>query len=265
MPSSLLKKRPDFVFIRLKYNLCILHAGNGLLMKNISVLKSMYSKSEVARSKTWFATCMLLLIVSAVVITPAVLAQINLDVDANFEMEFTVTSTTALWDPGTHSFEVTGEGNFTSPIVDTFTMNGSGTVTYTMVGGGPPGEFNLTLDMTGNIEDSVLAGPYTMTVVGHATTVLVYPTTQGYERTEEVMNVAINGTFNELPWNATSTSTFVDFSVVEGTEFQIRVTGSSHVIPEFPVAIAMPVILIAVTLVAGIITGAYTKKRRPSI
>lgn len=236
-------------------------------MKKISFLRSRYSKSEAAQSKTWFATCMLLLIVSAVVVTPAVLAQINLDVDANFEMEFTVTSTTALWTAGTHSFEVTGEGNFTSPIVDPFTMNGSGAVTYSMVDGGPPGEFDLTLDMTGNIEDSVLAGPYTMTVVGHAWSVLVFPTTLGYERTEEVTNVAINGTFNELPWNATSTSTLVDFSYIgpEGTSFQIRVTGSSHVIPEFPAAIIMSVILIAVTLVTGIITGAYTKKRRSSI
>ncbi|PVX24696.1 MAG: hypothetical protein CW716_09560 [Candidatus Bathyarchaeum sp.] len=230
-------------------------------MKKFSILRSNYAKSEVARSKSWFAVFMLLLVVSAVVVAPVVLAQINLDVDADFEMEFTITSTTVLWEAGTHSFEVTGEGNFTSPIEDTFTMNGSGTVTYTMVGGGPPGEFDVTLEMSGNIEDSVLAGPYTLTVVGHATTALV-ATTPGYERTEEVMNAAINGTFNELPWNATSTSTMVDFSVVEGTEFQIRVTGSSTIIPEFPTAIAMPVILIAVTLAAAIITGAYTKKGR---
>jgi hypothetical protein len=238
--------------------------GNVSIMNKFSILWSNYSKSKVARSKTWFIVCMLLLTVSAVAIAPAVLAQINLDVDADFEMEFTVTSTTALWTPGTHSFEVTGEGNFTSPIADTFAMTGSGTVTYTMVGGGPPGEFDLTLEMTGNIEDSVLAGPYTMTVVGHATTALVTPTTTGFERTEEVMNAAINGTFNEQEWNATSTSTIVDFSYIgaEGTEFQIRVTGSSHVIPEFPAAIAMPMILIAVTLLAGIITGAYAKKGR---
>ncbi len=240
--------------------------GNALIMKKTSFLRSKYGKSEVGRSKTWFTVCMLLLVVSALVVAPVVLAQINLDVDADFEMEFNVTSTTALWTAGTHSFEVTGEGNFTAPIEDTFTMNGSGTVTYTMVGGGPPGEFDLTLEMTGNIEDSVLAGPYTMTVVAHATTALVTPTTPGFERTEEVMNAAINGTFNEQPWNATSTSTLVDFASIgtEGTSFQIRVTGSSHVIPEFPAAIAMPIILIAVTLVAGIITGAYTKKRRPN-
>jgi hypothetical protein len=230
-------------------------------MKNISFSMLLYSKSDAARSKTWFATCMLLLIASTVVIAPIVGAQINLDVDTDFEMEFTVTSTTELWNPGTHSFEVTGEGNFTAPIADTFTMNGTGTATYTMVGGGfPPGEFDLNLNMTGYIEDSVLAGPYNMTVVAHAWTVEVYPTTPGYERTEEVMNVAINGTFNELAWNATSASTIVDFSVVEGTFFQIRVTGSSNIIPEFPAAVVMPVILVALTLVAGIITGAYTRK-----
>jgi len=69
------------------------------------------------------------------------------------------------------------------------------------------------------------------------------------------MNAAINGTFNEIPWNATSTSTIVDFSVidVEGTSFQIRVTGSSHVIPEFPSAIVIPLTLIAVTLIAFVL------------
>jgi len=231
-------------------------------MKMLSLLRSDYIKSEAARSKTWFAACMLLLTVSAVAVAPAVLAQINLDVDADFDMEFDVTSTTVLWEPGTHSFEIIGEGDFTAPIEDTFTMNGSGTVTYTMIGDGPPGEFDITLEMTGYIEESVLAGPYTMTVVGHATTALVTPTTPGYERTEEVMDIAINGTFNDMPWNATSTSTQVDFSYLgeEGTEFQIRVTGSSNIIPEFPTAIAMPMILIAVTLLAGIITGAYAKK-----
>jgi hypothetical protein len=242
--------------------MCIHYVGNILLMKKVSILGSKYSKSKLARSKTWFTVCMLLLIVTAVVVTPSVLAQINLDVDADYEMEFEVTSTTALWTAGTHSFEVTGEGNFSAPVEDTFTMNGSGTVTYSMVGAGPPGEFDLTLEMSGYIDDSLLAGPYTMTVVAHATTVLVEETTPGYVRTEEVMNAAVNGTFNELTWNATSTSTMVDFSDIgsEGTFFQIRVTGSSNVIPEFPSTVLMPVILIAVTLVAAIITGTYSKK-----
>ena len=234
-------------------------------MKRFSGLRSLYSKSDVARSQTWFAVCMLLLIVSVVVVVPSVLAQLNLDVDADYEMEFEVTSTTALWTAGTHSFEVTGEGNFSAPVEDTFTMNGSGTVTYSMVGEGPPGEFDLTLEMSGYIDDSLLAGPYTMSVVAHATTAQVEET-PGYIRTEEVMNAAINGTFNEFTWNATSSSTLVDFSVIggDGTSFQIRVTGSSNVIPEFPSAILMPIVLIAVTLVAAIITGAYTKRGRPS-
>ena len=119
------------------------------MMKRFSGLRSLYSKSDVARSQTWFAVCMLLLIVSVVVVVPSVLAQLNLDVDADYEMEFEVTSTTALWTAGTHSFEVTGEGNFSAPVEDTFTMNGSGTVTYSMVGEGPPGEFDLTLEMSG--------------------------------------------------------------------------------------------------------------------
>ena len=237
-----------------------------LLMKKVSFSWSKYSIGKGGRSRILFPTCMLLLIVSVAVIVPSVLAQINLDVDADYEFSFDVTSTTALWTPGTHSFNVTGAGNVSAPFADTFTMNGSGTAEYSMVGGGyPPGEFDLTLEMSGFIDDSLLTGPYTMSVVAHAETMQVADT-PGYVRTEEVMNVAINGTFNDLPWNATSTSTTVDFSYIgpEGTEFQIQVTGSSHVIPEFPSAIVTPVILIAVTLIAAVITGAYSKKGRPS-
>ena len=225
-------------------------------MNGITIVDLSCSNSKIAKSKSWFAVCLLLLVVSAVVVTPSVLAQINLDVDADFEFEFNVTSTTALWNPGTHAFSVTGEGNFSAPLIDSFTMNGTGTVTYSMVGGGsPPGEFDLTLDMSGYIEDSVLTGPYTMSVVAHAETALM-ATTPEYIRTEEVMNANINGTFNDLPWNATSTSTTVDFSVIGGggTSFQIRVIGSSHVIPEFSSAILMPIILITVTLIIAVIT-----------
>ena len=229
-------------------------------MYGVHVFGLTFRKSKIARSKSFFTVGMLFLICSIIVVVPSVLAQLDLDFNADYELAFVVTSTTALWDPGTHAFSITGEGNFSAPLVDTFTMNGSGTATYSMVGGGPPGEFDLTLEMSGYIEDSILTGPYTMSVVAHAETAVV-ATTPGYIRTEEVMNAAINGTFNELPWNATSTSTLVDFSVIggEGTSFQIRVTGSSHVIPEFPSAIVIPLTLIAVTLIALIVTG--TSKR----
>lgn len=231
-------------------------------MKKFSILRSEYSKSRVARSKTCFALCMLLLIVSTGVVIPSVLAQIELDVDANYEISFEVTSTTTLWNPGTHNFNMTGVGELSAPFVDTFTVNGSGTATYSIVGGGsPPGEFDVTMELSGYLEDSFFNGPYTMTVVAHGETVLA-ATTTGYIRTEEVVNLSANGTFNGSPWNATSTSSTVDFSDIggEGTSFEFRVTGSSHVIPEFPSAIVMPLILIAVTLVAVIITGTYSKK-----
>ena len=235
-------------------------------MKKVSILGSAYSKSRVARSKTWFAVCMLLLIVSTVVVIPSVLAQLDLDVNADYEITFEVTSTTTLWNPGTHSFNMTGVGQVSAPFVDTFAMNGSGTATYSIVGeGSPPGEFDVTMELSGYLEYSFFDGPYTMSVVAHGETVLV-ATTTGYIRTEEVVNLSANGTFNELTWNATSTSSTVDFSVIggEGTSFVFRLTGSSHVIPEFPSAIVMPLILIVVTLIAVIITGTYSKKDRPS-
>lgn len=231
-------------------------------MKKVTILRSACSKSRVAHSKTWFAICMLLLIVSIVVVVPSVLAQLDLDVDTDYEITFEVTSTTTLWDPGTHSFEMSGVGELSAPFVSTFTVNGSGTATYSIVGGGsPPGEFDVTMELSGYLEDSFFNGPYTMTVVAHGETVLAAATT-GYIRTEEIVNLSANGTFNESPWNATSTSTTVDFSDIgsEGKSFEFRVTGSSHVIPEFPSAIVMPLTLIAATLVAVIITRIYSKK-----
>ena len=53
-------------------------------MKILSILQSNYIKSEATRQKAWFAACMPLLIVLAVAVAPVVLAQINLDIDAEF-------------------------------------------------------------------------------------------------------------------------------------------------------------------------------------
>ena len=229
-------------------------------MKTVPLLMSKFSKSKAARLKTWFAAYMLLLFVSTVVFAPVVLAQTNLDVNAEFE--FDVTSPTTLMEPGTHSFEVTGNGNIFAPFENTFTMNGSGTATYYMVGGGsPPGEFHFTLEMSGYIEESVvngpsvITGPYDMTVIAHATRAQV-ATTPGYVRTEELTNVAINGTFNESPWNATSTSTIVDFSVIEETAIQIRLTGFSHVVPEFS-----SIVILSTVIIATFVVIVYRKRR----
>jgi len=104
-----------------------------------------------------------------------------------------------------------------------------------------------------------------MSVVAHGQTMLV-ATTPGYVRTEEIVNLSANGTFNELTWNATSSSSIVDFSFIdnEGTAFQFRVTGSSHVIPEFPSSFVFLLILIVLTLIAVIIPGASSKEGIPS-
>ncbi|UCC57987.1 MAG: hypothetical protein JSW14_06405 [Candidatus Bathyarchaeum sp.] len=232
-------------------------------MKEVSILGLAHSKFKVVRSKIWFAVCLVLLIVSIVVGIPSVLAQITLDVDAEYELTFVVTSTTALWDPGTHSIEMSGVGQLSAPIVVTFTINGTGTATYSMVGGGnPPGEFNLNMELSGYLEDSFFTGAYTMSVVAHGTTVIL-ATTPTYVRTEEIVNLSANGTFNELTWNATSSSSIMDFSSIngEGTEFELRVTGSSHVIPEFPLSIVLLVIVILLTLVAVIISEVHSRER----
>ncbi len=235
-------------------------------MKKASILELEHSKSKVVRSKTWFAVCLFILIITTIVSIPSALAQLELDVDTAFELTFEVTSTTALWNPGTHSFDMTGEGLLSAPFVDTFTMNGSGTATYSIVGGGsPPGEFDLNMDLSGYLEDSFFNGPYTMSVVAHGETRLV-ATTPGYIRTEEIVDLSANGTFNELTWNTTSPSSIVDFSLIdnEGTAFQFRVTGTSHVIPEFPLSIVLLLIVIVLTLMAVIITGTYLQRGIPS-
>lgn len=221
-------------------------------MKTVPLLMSKFSKSEAARSKTWFVAYMLLLFVSTVVFAPVVLAQTDLDVDS--ELEFDITSPTTLLVPGTHSFEMTGNGNIFAPFENTFTMNGSGTATYYMVGGGTPPEFHLTLEMAGYIEESnitgpsVITGPYNMTVIAHGRRAQV-ATTPGYARTEELTNVAINGTFNESLWNATSTSIIVDFSIITETAVQFRLTSSSHVVPEFSSIVILSTFIIATFVV----------------
>ena len=66
-------------------------------MKTVPLLMSKFSKSEAARSKTWFVAYMLLLFVSTVVFAPVVLAQTDLDVDS--ELEFDITSQLRYWYP----------------------------------------------------------------------------------------------------------------------------------------------------------------------
>lgn len=205
-----------------------------------------------------FSICLLSLMVLIALVIPSVFSQIELDV--TYELTCEVTGTTTLWDPGTHNFEMTCEGQLYAPFADTFTMNGSGTATYSMVGGGyPPGEFDLTIDMSGYLNNSFFNGPFTLSAVAHGETVLV-SSTQGFIRTEEVQSLSANGTFNDLTWNVTSQIATVDFSFIDelGKAFQFRVTGTSHtsIIPEFTSFIAIPLFII-VTLLAVI---AYRRK-----
>jgi hypothetical protein len=148
---------------------------------------------------------------------------------------------------------MTCEGQLFIPINDTFTANGSGTVTYSMVGGGsPPGEFDLSMSFSGYLNDSFFNGPFTLSTVAHGTTLLV-STTSGFIRTEQLQDFEGSGTFDGYTWNVTDQTATVDFSLIDpqGTEFQIQVTGagSTSIVPEFPSMIIVP-LFIAATLLA---------------
>jgi len=199
-----------------------------------------------------FAMCLCSLIVLAALAIPSVLSQIEIDVDVTYELTCEVNGTTTLWNPGTHDFEMTCEGQLSVPFADTFTMNGSGTATYSMVGGGsPPGEFDLSMDMSGYLNNSFFDGPFTLSAVAHGETALV-STTPGFIRTEEIVDLSANGTLNGFIWNVTSLSSTVDFSLIgeDGTEFEFRITGSGHtsIIPEFPSFLILPLFMIATLL-----------------
>lgn len=189
-------------------------------------------------------------------------AQVNL----TYQFDCYVTSTTALWTPGTHNFNLTCQGQLSSPINSTFTLNGTGMVTYSMVGGGsPPGELNLNMNLSGHLNDSFFNGPFNLSAVAHATTVLTSPTA-GFIRTELVQNLTANGTFNEYTWNVTDQMATVDFSFIdpEGTAFQFRVlgTGQSSVIPEKFLPIVIIPLLTAAILLAAVVNRKSWRKEK---
>ena len=199
------------------------------------------------------------MVLTAQTVVP-VLGQIELDL--TYELVCAVTSTTTLWNPGTHNFEMTCEGQLLAPFTDTFTVNGSGTATYSMIGGGnPPGEFDLNMNMSGYLYNSFFNGPFALSAVSHGETALVFPT-PGFVRTEEIRNLSANGTFDEFIWNMTGQIATVDFSFIDpqGKAFQFRITGSSHtsIIPEFPSLLILPLFVMAALLV----TIVYRRKLR---
>lgn len=187
------------------------------------------------------------------------LDQLNL----TYQLDCNVTSTTALWNPGTHNFNMTVQGQLFTPINSMFSLDGSGNVTYSMVGEGPPGELDLTMNLSGYLNDTFFDGPFNLTAVAHATTVLVPPTV-GFERTEIIQNLTANGTFNEYTWEVTNQSATVDFSSInpQGTAFQIRIVGGgpASYIPEFSSIIILPLFIIA-TIVAITIARKSIKKQ----
>lgn len=183
-------------------------------------------------------------------------------IDLTYELNCTVTSTTPLWNPGTHDFNMTVQGQLFTPMNSMFSLNGSGNVTYSMIGGGPPGELDLTMNLSGYLNDTFFNGPFNLTAAAHATTVLA-ATTAGFERTEIVQNLTANGTFNEITWEVTNQSATVDFSSIspQGTAFQIRIIGGgpASYIPEFSSILILP-LFIAAAVIAVTISRKSTKK-----
>ena len=180
-----------------------------------------------------------------------VFAQTQLDL--TYQLDCNVTSTTALWNPGTHDFTMTCQGQLFTPINTLFSLNGSGNVTYSMVGGGPPpGELDLSMSLSGYLYDTFFDGPFNLTVVAHATTVLVSPNV-GFERTEIIQNLTANGIFNAYTWDVTNQSATADFSFIDpqGKTFQFRITGGgpASYIPEFSSLIILPLFIIATIVV----------------
>lgn len=198
---------------------------------------------------------LLILLIAAYTLS-LLFASSQAQVDLTYQLDCYVTSTTALWTPGTHNFTLTCQGQLSSPINSTFTLNGTGMVTYSMVGGGPPGELNLNMNLSGYLNDSFFNGPFNLSAVAHATTVLSSPTA-GFIRTELVQNLTANGTFNEYTWNVTDQMATVDFSFIhpQGAAFEIRVlgTGQSSVVPEKFLPIVIIPLLTAAVLLAVVV------------
>ena len=183
-------------------------------------------------------------------------------VDLTYELNCTVNSTTPLWNPGTHDFTMTVQGQLLAPMNSVFSLNGSGNVAYSMIGGGPPGELDLTMNLSGYLNDTFFNGPFNLTATAHSTTLLAPPTV-GFERTEIIQNLTANGTFNEYTWEVTNQSAIVDFSSIspQGTEFQIRIIGGgpASYIPEFSSILILPLFIVA-TVIAITMSRKSTKK-----
>jgi hypothetical protein len=163
-----------------------------------------------------------------------VLSQRGLDITYEFTAQVTSTSETTLWTPGTHTYRMTGEGRLTSPFEQAFTFEGNGTATYSCTGAGcPPGQINLVLTFVGDFNSTFLDGQMNVSVVANALTDVIAPTS-GYQRTEEVRDLTITGTYNGVGWNSTTDTATVDFaSMGGGMDFQIQVQGGAHLsLPE---------------------------------
>jgi hypothetical protein len=133
-----------------------------------------------------------------------VLSQRGLDITYEFTAQVTSTSETTLWTPGTHTYRMTGEGRLTSPFEQAFTFEGNGTATYSCTGAGcPPGQINLVLTFVGDFNSTFLDGQMNVSVVANALTDVIAPTS-GYQRTEEVRDLTITGTYNGVGWRSRS-------------------------------------------------------------
>lgn len=197
--------------------------------------------------------------VAIVSLFAALLFVLSQGIDVDYEYNLYVTSDTTLWNPGTHEFAVNGTGHILSPVNETFPLEGTGKATYSVVGPGPPGQFNLDINFTTNLTTSFFTGSLSLSGSGSGETVLVEPSTQGFIRTEELRDFSVSGTYNGLGWNSTTDRATVDFSSIgmEGKSFDIRVQGTSHLSlespPPQPVSERYLPMLLGITLAGAIV------------
>ncbi len=190
----------------------------------------------------------------------------QIEILVTYELNADVTSDTALWVPGTHTFRLNGTWQLQSPLDSTFEVDGSGTVTYSCASQPPfppcQLDFNLTLESNISGTIPVLGGKVSVSITGQCETDALQTPTTGFIRTEEVRDLVITGTYslpgfvvNGIDWDSTTALATVDFSHIDnfGTSFRIRVRGTSQVsladtppspIPEFPIALGFSLIVL---------------------
>ncbi|MFQ5950763.1 MAG: hypothetical protein ACE5KH_01600, partial [Candidatus Geothermarchaeales archaeon] len=172
---------------------------------------------------------LLLSVVAASIVLPMALSQLVINLTRNYTCD--VTSDTTLWNPGTHSFDMSCQGTVTADGLFTdepFTVQGSAEITYSCVDGGfPPCEFDADISFSGSLTSSFFGAPLVLSGSCHGDFV-VLPTNPGFIRSEEFRDLRCVIAYNPT-WNIVTPSALVDFTLIdpEGKAFQFQVSAGS--------------------------------------